>query len=80
MMQPHLHALIRANIRHGHSAAIDGNADLRRDLHADDIDMTCIAMALDEAFGIELTDSDISTAETVADLERLVAGKSAKAA
>lgn len=42
-------------------------SELVRDLQCDSLDMIEVAHALEDAFGIEFTDKDIETAETVAD-------------
>jgi acyl carrier protein len=47
-------------------------AHLAQDLQADSLDTIEIAMALEEAFGIELPDSAMENTATVADLIALV--------
>lgn len=79
-MNPHLHALIREHLQRRIPITIEPESSLRNDLGASDLDMMCLVIACEEAFGIDIRDAEISGLETVADLERLVAGKSAKAA
>lgn len=79
-MQPRIHSIIRENLERRLPLTIEPESSLRKDLHASDLDMMCLVIATEEAFGIDIRDAEISGIETVADLERLVMRKSAKAA
>jgi acyl carrier protein len=51
------------------------NADLRDDLSADELDFVEICMALEEEFGIEISDDDVDTWKTFGDIVRYMEGK-----
>jgi len=53
---------------------------LREDLGADSLDLVEIAVALEEAFGIEVPDEEMERAHTVRDLVRYVAWAQSTAA
>lgn len=52
-------------------------ADLRRDLGADSLDIVELIMAAEEEFGVEIPDDDMNEAWTVADLVKIVRGRTA---
>jgi acyl carrier protein len=52
-------------------------ADLRNDLGADSLDIVELVMAAEEEFGIEIPDDDMDEAWTVADLIKIVRGRTA---
>lgn len=52
---------------------ITARSHLRRNLGLDSLDHIELGMALEEEFGIEITDEHLEEAETVGDLVRLVA-------
>lgn len=70
-----VHAIIGDHIKFRHSRSVEDNADLRRDLQADDLDLMCIAIAIEMEFGIDIGDAEFAAIETVDDVEALVAGK-----
>lgn len=47
---------------------ITENSDLFKDLKADSLDAVELVMAVEEAFGIEVPDEDMSNLHTVADI------------
>ena len=54
------------------SDVVKPEADLRRDLGLDSLDVATIAMALEEKLGIEVTDEAMQNVETVQDAARLL--------
>lgn len=61
----------RYSMRHVYrEATLD---DTFRDLCLDSIDVTCIAMDVDEAFGCELPDEDVEKWSSVADVATTIA-------
>jgi acyl carrier protein len=54
---------------------IDDRARFDEDLHASSLDMVEVVMALEDKFGIEISDSDAETLHTVGDLAVLVQAK-----
>jgi acyl carrier protein len=53
-------------------SAVRPEADLRRDLGLDSLDVTTVAMAIEEKLGIEVTDEAMQDVETVADAVALL--------
>ena len=47
------------------------------DLGADSLDVVELVMALEEAFGIELPEEDVSGLQTIGDVERYVSSRAA---
>ena len=70
-----IHAIIGDHIKFRHSRSVEDNADLRRDLQVDDLDLMCIAIAIEMEFGIDIGDAEFSAIETVGDVEALVVAK-----
>jgi acyl carrier protein len=54
---------------------IDDQARFDADLHASSLDVVEVIMALEDEFGIEISDSDAETLKTVGDLAVLVQAK-----
>jgi acyl carrier protein len=59
------------------SAAPDADLELRRDLGFDLIALAELALAIEDAFGIELEMMDLNGCRTVGDLQALIAARSA---
>ena len=57
--------------------AVARHADLVKDLGATSLESIEIIMAIEDAFGIEISDSDASRVATVDDLERLIRSRKA---
>ena len=57
---------------------VTSEATFMQDLGADSLDLTELVMEMEEAFGIEIPDSDLETIKTVGDAERYVEAKGGK--
>jgi acyl carrier protein len=54
------------------ASVVRPDADLRRDLGLDSLDVTTVAMALEERLGVEVADDSMQDVETVADAVALL--------
>jgi acyl carrier protein len=59
------------------SEALDAALELRNDLGFDLIALAELALAIEDAFGIEIEIADLAGCRTVGDLQELVAARSA---
>lgn len=75
MSAARIREIIRSQIWVNPGTPLDGNTELRADLKADDLHFMCIAVDLEEAFGFEISDAEITAVSTIGDIENLVAAK-----
>lgn len=68
-LNPHLGAIISRELR-VHSSAVVPRASLSRDLHADSLDVLCVVVAIEDEFGVRITDTQAASLYdgTVADV------------
>lgn len=67
-------ALVAAELVVDPEKVVDG-AHLMDDLGADSLDDVAVIVAVEGEFGIEITDDEMSTIETVGDMVKMVEGK-----
>lgn len=70
-----IHTVVRSQKMRARAVDLDVNTSLRGDLRANDLDVMCLMIGIEEEFDVLISDDEIAAVETLGDIEQLLAGK-----
>lgn len=70
-----IHTVVRSQKMRARAVDLDVNTSLRGDLRANDLDVMCLMIGIEEEFDVLISDDEIASVETLGDIERLLGGK-----